>query len=92
MSRRKVERETPDFAKAVKRMIRAQGRRVAAEDPENLAYLLELREAVNAAIDEAVAGQYAFGFSWTEIGRGLGITRQAARQMYGAHAREQVSA
>lgn len=82
MSRRKVERETKDFAGAVRRMIRAHGRRVANEDPEDLAGLLELREAVELAISEAVAGQYANGFSWTEIGRGLGISRQAARQAF----------
>jgi hypothetical protein len=81
--RRKRERETPEFAAMVKRQIRAHGRRVAAADPEDLAGLLELREVVEEAIAVAVAGQRAEGASWARIALGLGVTRQAAQQMYG---------
>ena len=76
--------ETASFAAAVRRMIRAHGRRVADADPEDLADLAALRDVLDAAIAEAVAGQRArHGRSWADIGRGLGTTREAAYQRYG---------
>lgn len=71
------------FAGAVRRMVRAHGRRVADADPEDLAELLALREAVEAAIAAAVEGQRE-RYSWAQIARGLGTTRQAAQMRYGA--------
>jgi DNA-binding GntR family transcriptional regulator len=75
-------RETPEYAGAVRRMIRAHGRRVAAADPEDLAELVAMREVLEAAIAEAVAGQKA-DYSWAMVARGLGTTRQAAQMRYG---------
>lgn len=78
------EYETPDFAAAVRRMIAAHGRRVADADPEDLAELMAMRDALDAAIAAAVAGQRAnHGLSWTEIARGAGMTRQGAQQRWG---------
>lgn len=77
------EREIPEFADMVSRMIRAHGRRVADADPEDLGSLLELRDELEQAIARAVWGQRANGFSWAQISRGLGTTRQAAQQRYG---------
>lgn len=83
MARRRVERETPEYAAMMRRMIRAHGRRVADADPEDLTELIELREVLEAAISEAITGQRArHGRSWSDIARGLGITRQAAQQRY----------
>ena len=82
MSRRR-EREIPEFAAMVRRMLRAQGRRVADADPEDLVELLELRDVIEEAIADAVAGQRVSGFSWAQIARGLGTTRQAAQMRYG---------
>lgn len=76
--RRRV-RETPDYAAAVRRMIQAHGRRVAHADPEDLAELVELRAEVDRAAWVAVDGLRANGFTWQEIGDGLGITRQSAQ-------------
>jgi hypothetical protein len=75
--------ETPEFAGMVRRMIRAYGRRVAEADEVDLSTMVELRDQVEAAIAEAVAGQRKNGASWARIGAGLGITRQAAFQRYG---------
>lgn len=77
------EREIPEFADMVSRMLRAHGRRVADADPEDLGSLLELRDELELAIAKAVWGQRANGFSWAQIARGLGTTRQAAQQRYG---------
>jgi hypothetical protein len=81
--RRRREREIPAYAGFVRRSIRSHGRRVGDADPEDLAGLLELREVVEEAIADAVRGQRANGFSWSQIARGLGTTRQAAQQRYG---------
>lgn len=70
------------FAGFVKRVIRAHGRRVADADPEDLVELLELRDAVEAAIHAAVEGQRE-RYSWAQIARGLGTTRQSAQMTYG---------
>lgn len=83
--RRKVERETPEFAAMVRRMIRAHGRRVAHADEVDLAELVAMREVVEEAIADAVHGQRAtYGRSWSEIARGLGTSRQYAQRRYGS--------
>lgn len=82
MARRKVERETPDVAKGVARMIRAMGRRVGSEDPIDLQELGRLRAALDEAEREAVAMLRDNGCSWAEIGEGLGTTRQNAQQRF----------
>lgn len=76
--------ETPEFAKMVNRMIRAYGRRVAEADEVDLATMVELRDTVEAAIADAVRGQREQGASWARIAAGVGGTRQAAQQRYGA--------
>lgn len=82
-ARRKVERETFEYAAMMRRMIRAHGRRVADADPEDLTDLIALRVELEAAIADAVAGQRTrYDRSWSEIARGLGTTRQAAQQRY----------
>jgi hypothetical protein len=81
MSRRR-EREIPAYASMVRRVIRSYGRRVADADPEDLVELLELRDVVDAAIAAAVDGQRSNGFSWAQIARGLGTTRQGAQQRF----------
>jgi hypothetical protein len=58
-------------------------RRLADSDPEDLYLLLALREELDAALQEAVDGCRANGFSWTDVGRGAGMTRQAAQQRWG---------
>ena len=81
----KRERETPEYAAMVRRIIRAHGRRVIHADPEDLAELVALRAVVDQAITDAVQGMRAeHGRSWSDIGRGLGTSRQAAQMRYGA--------
>lgn len=74
--------ETPEYAAMMRRMMRAHGRRVANADPEDLAELVALREALEDSIAEAVAGMRS-RLSWAEVARGLGTTRQAAQMRYG---------
>ena len=72
--------EPADYAAFLGRSIRAMGRRVADADPYALAELCNLRAVLDAAETEAMAGLAAQGYSYTEVARPLGITRQAARQ------------
>lgn len=86
--RPKVYRETPEFGAMVRRMVKAYGARVAAGDIESLAQLVELRADVDRHIADAAAALHQDhgdrpGYSWTDIARVLGITRQAARQRFG---------
>lgn len=80
-------RELPEVAAAARRMIRAVGER-AATDVEGLAELAQLRDAVDTALHAAVSGARDPGrqrvpYSWAEVGRALGMTRQAAQQRFG---------
>lgn len=77
-------RETPEIAAGVRRMVRALGRRVGDGDPVDLKELLALQVALDEALVEAVAMQHdGTGFSWAEIARELGTTRQAAQMRFG---------
>ncbi len=83
MARTRRERETPEYAQMVRRIIAGHGRRVGEADPEDLAELVGMRDVLEAAIKTAIDGQRANGASWAAIGRGLGITRQAAQMAWG---------
>lgn len=90
MSRKLGPVETTEYAKMVRRMVRAYGKRVGNADDVDLGQMLALRDEVEDAIATAVTLQREqWGRSWAEIGRGLGITRQAAQQRYGQRDRTQ---
>jgi hypothetical protein len=76
--------ETLSYLEAVKRMIRAAGRRVGEADEFELAEMLTLRDELEAAITSAIAGQMhgPSQRSWAGIADALGTTRQAAFKRY----------
>jgi len=74
--------ENQDYAAFSRRVIRAQGRRIAASDIEELTHLLGLERELQHAIHTAVAGLRAQGYSWADIALRIGITRQAAHQRW----------
>jgi hypothetical protein len=77
--------ENPEFAAFAGRILRAAARRVADGDVEGLAGLVALRSEVDAAIAAAITGLRSpqWSYSWADIARVLGTTRQAAQQRYG---------
>jgi hypothetical protein len=77
--------ENKEFASFARRIIRAHARRVANGDVEALTDLIALSAAVDEAITDAVVGLRAepFRYSWAEIARRLGISKQAAQQRWG---------
>lgn len=84
--RRRDSVENPAFTAFAKRIMRAFARRVGDQaDIEALADLVALSNEVDDAIACAVRGLRKANppYSWAEIGRVLGITRQAAQQRWG---------
>lgn len=81
----KRDTETAEFINGfLRRIIKAAGSRMVEADPEDLALLVQARDELNAVIAASVpAMRDQYGWSWAEIGRALGISRQAAQQAYG---------
>jgi hypothetical protein len=75
-------RDTHEVTAGVARLVRAIGKRVAHEDPEDLVHLARLDEALSVAWRTAVTGLRATGYSDTQIGAELGITKQAVAQRW----------
>lgn len=78
--------ENDDYAKMLRRMVKSYGHRLAAGDVEDLAAALELVHELNHVIGNAITAGRATdpeGWSWTNIGRAAGTTRQAAQQRWG---------
>lgn len=76
--RRAPQTEADKFGAFVRRIVKAYSRRVADRDIEALTGLAELQADVDQAMRDAVAQLVAQGYSWADIGRALGITRQGA--------------
>ena len=77
------ERETPEYADMVERMILAYGRRVGEGDVEELPRMIDMHRVLEEALDRAVVGLREFGYSWGEIAKRTGTSRQAAQQRWG---------
>jgi hypothetical protein len=78
--------ETSDLLAALRRILRALSRRFEDGDIEQLAALVELRDDVERTVTEAVCGlrhDPTMPASWADLGRALGVSRQAAQQRYG---------
>jgi hypothetical protein len=75
--------ENDAYAAFARRILRAYARRIASGDIESLSLMTRLADDIEVAISDAVTGLRAFGYSWTDIGIRLGVTRQAAWQRWG---------
>jgi hypothetical protein len=76
--------ETADYAAMMGRMTKAYAARVGNGDAADLPLLAKARADMDAAIAAAVVSNVVdHGYSWADIGRELGITRQAAFQRFG---------
>lgn len=63
-------------------MIHALGRRFATGDPDTAKYLDLIRQELDDAHAHAVAGWRRMGFSDSDIGREVGISKQAVQQRW----------
>lgn len=78
--------EAAEYFAFARRILRAASRRVADRDIEALAGLVALRADIDAEIAKAVdqlRTEDGGGYSWADIARVTGTTRQAAQQRYG---------
>jgi DNA-directed RNA polymerase specialized sigma24 family protein len=74
--------ETPDFGAAALRLVKALGKR-AADDVEQLPELVKLRNALDLELERAaVLAVVEGGWSWGDVGRVLGVSRQYAHRRY----------
>lgn len=82
MSKRKRSYEAPDMLAMIQRVTRALVRRAEEGDLEALTAIAEAERTMHAALDRAIRAAHdgPCAYSWTEIGRELHITRQAAQQ------------
>jgi hypothetical protein len=80
-SRRLVEND--EYAAFIRRVLRAYSRRIAAGDIEAIAAMTTLAAQLDTAITEAITSLRTAGYSWADIARPLGVTRQAAQQRWG---------
>lgn len=75
--------ETSDYAAMLVRMVRALGPRLATGDPIELREVARVQAELDRALRVGVEGLRAAGFSGAEIGRELGISRQAVHDRFG---------
>jgi hypothetical protein len=80
--RRRRDREAPDVGEAVRRLVAALGRRAAEGDLDALVELERVADAIREAEAVAVDGLRRVGYSDGEVGRELGVSRQAVRQRW----------
>lgn len=78
-----AEVENREYLAFLRRALRAAGRRLGG-NPDDLLALAEMQRELDSALTAAVLTARAqHGMSWTEIGRLLGVSRQAAQQRFG---------
>ena len=76
-------KDNSEYAKMMRRLLRAYSRRLEIADPDELAVLIDLQADLAQVIKTAAQGMNAAGLSWAEIAEPLGISRQAAFQKWG---------
>jgi hypothetical protein len=85
--RRKRQKDNGEYFAMMRRLLRSASLRLELEDPTELTVLIGLRADLDAAIDSAARAFHTSNggdFSWGEIGRQTGMTRQAAFQRWGS--------
>jgi hypothetical protein len=83
--RSRRERENPEFAALFRRLMRAYTRRVGASgDLDAVAEFARLREESEGHLTDMVAmlRHEPWSYSWAEVGRALGISRQSAQERF----------
>jgi DNA-directed RNA polymerase specialized sigma24 family protein len=81
-NRRKRRVENDEYAAFIRRVLRAYGRRIASGDIDAITELSSLSGEVEAALGSAVLGLRLLGYSWAEIGKRLGVTRQSVHERW----------
>lgn len=80
--RRKRHVENDEYAAFVRRVLKAYAARVALGDIDAVADMVAIARELDTLIQQSVDGLRAKGYSWSEIARRLGITKQAAHERW----------
>ena len=75
--------ENDEYAAFVRRVLAAYSRRVASGDIEAITGMAAIAADMDTALRDAITGLRARGYSWADIAKRLGITRQGAQQRWG---------
>ena len=81
-NRRRRYVENDEYAAFARRVLRAYGRRITQGDIDAITELNDLFEEVESALGRAVLGLRLLGYSWADIGKRLGVTRQSAHERW----------
>lgn len=74
----------PSRISRAQRELRALIREAGENDPEALAQVIALSDWLRTeGLAQAAQAQHGRGYSWSDIGRGVGITRQTAHERFG---------
>lgn len=77
--------EAPEVGAAAKRMVRALVRRAGEGDTEALEQLRDLDDLTRQAVADALRQMNANGYSWAQLARVTGTSRQACSQRAAAN-------
>lgn len=78
-------REAPEISDAIRRMMRSLAGRAASGDLQALTELYDLKGDLSVYMAmAALALNQSHGYTWFEIGRAAGMTKQAAHARWGA--------
>lgn len=75
--------EAPEVGKAAARFMRALAKRAANGEAEAIEWLIQLQAELDNATRDAVQNYRELGFSWADVGRLTGTSRQAAQMRFG---------
>jgi hypothetical protein len=78
--------EAPEVGQAARRFVRALVARAEEGDTEAIEQLVETQHETTQAITAAGQALSRAGYSYTDLARLLGVTRQAARQRFARRA------
>lgn len=77
--------ETAEYSAFLRRIARAMATRIGEADPDALRFVAELEHDVDALKLASIEALLAIGYSYAEIGAGLGTTKQAVSQWHKRH-------
>ncbi len=78
----KTKTENQDYAKMLKRMVVSAGRRFGDSDPDDLVFLLEVRDLLEQQVASTVHALSASGYSLDQIAKPMGMARQNLHRKY----------
>ena len=87
--RRRRHVENDEYAAFARRVLRAYATRVAKGDIDAVADMVAIGRELDGLIAEAVDGLRAKGYSWSDIGQRLGVTKQAAHERWSRRGKRQ---